>query len=100
MEFISKISFYVMFGISILVALFHFANAVYIPITAGGKGSESIILALAGIVACTGMYFAYQAVGTEVKYLSACGILGLCWLVMALELFIGFLFFNGPIHWQ
>ena len=100
MEFLAKLGFYGMFGISGLVCLFNLANSAYTATTAYGKTSESIILGLAGLLVALGMYFTYQQTVQAEKYLLGCGLLGLTWLVVIIELFVGFFFFNGPIHWQ
>ena len=100
MEFIAKLSYYLMFGLSVLVCLFNLANSAYTALSAYGKTSEALILGLAGMIIALGMYLTYQQTAAEQKYLLGCGLLGLTWLAVIIELFVGFFFFNGPIHWQ
>jgi len=100
MEFLAKLGFYGMFGISGLICLFNLANSAYTATAAYGKTSESIILGIAGLLIALGMYFTYHQTVHAEKYILGCGLLGLTWLVVIIELFVGFFFFNGPIHWQ
>ncbi|MBK9686505.1 MAG: hypothetical protein IPO65_01635 [Saprospiraceae bacterium] len=100
MEFLSKMTYYIMFGLSGLVCLFNCANALYTSTQSVGKTSEVIILLLGGILMAGGMYLTYNQTMAAEKYLLGCGLLGLTWLCVLIELFVGFFFFNGPIHWQ
>lgn len=100
MEFLAKMTYYIMFGLSGLVCLFNCANALYIASQPAEKLSEVIILLLAGLLTATGMYLTYLQVMPSEKYLLGCGLLGLTWLCVLIELFVGFFFFNGPLHWQ
>lgn len=100
MEFLSKLSFYAMFGISLLVCLFLLANSAYNFLAPYGKVSESLILGIGGLLTALGLYFTYQHAVPGDKFLYGCGLLALTWLAVIIELFVGYFFFNGPIHWQ
>ncbi|MBK6783281.1 MAG: hypothetical protein IPL63_17070 [Saprospiraceae bacterium] len=99
MDFISKSTFYVMFGISLLMVLFFFGSTIYGIQKANTKPVETIILAIAGILICTGSYLSYQVMNSGDNYVYGCGILGLTWLATILMVIIGFLVFV-PVHWQ
>lgn len=99
MEFLSKATFYIMYGISCLVALFFYANAAYTITNTPGKGKETLILLTGGILISIGLYLAYSIIKNGDRYLYGCGLLGLDWLI-TLIVVIGCFFTFVPIHWQ
>lgn len=99
MEFLSKAAFYVMYGISCLIALFFYANALYTITQTPGKGKDALILLVGGILISVGLYLAYETIKTNERYLYGCGILGLDWLITLVVVIVAFFTFV-PLHWQ
>jgi len=100
MEFLSKILYFVLFGLTCLLCLFFILSSINVLMDAYGKKSESIIMGLAGILVAIGLYISYQAIKDTDRYLYCSGILGITWLVVLGVVLIGLFFFNGPLRWQ
>lgn len=100
MDFIVKMVFYILYGLSCLLCMFFFFSAINELFYAYGKKSESIIMSLAGLIVATGLYFSYQIIKNSDRYLYCSGLLGICWLIAIVVVIIGLFFFNGPLHWQ
>jgi hypothetical protein len=99
-EDLLKVLYYVSLGISILLTLFYlfnFFDLVYDPYK---KTSEAIIFLVGFMMMLLGMFLAYKY-GYSVDFLwRAIGILVATCVISIIWIFVGLLFFNGPIHWQ
>jgi len=100
MEFLVKMLFYVLYGLTCLLCLFFFLSALNVLFDAYGKKSEVLIMSLAGIVVAIGLYISYQLIKDTDRYLYCSGLLGITWIVAIVFVLIGLFFFNGPLHWQ
>ena len=100
MEFLSKVLFFIMFGISILLTLYLVLGFVDILIDPYKKASEAIIMLIGGCILGVGLYIAYQNGYVPVNYGRGCIILIIAFFTALLTILIGLFFFNGPLHWQ
>ncbi|MBK8820775.1 MAG: hypothetical protein IPN49_17440 [Saprospiraceae bacterium] len=100
MDFLYKMAFYVMFGISCILIIYLSTHMVSIFLDAYGKKSEVVIILIGSIILGTGLFKAYLSIQTGDHFLFASGIIGLSWLVSLVVILIGLLFFNGPLKWN
>lgn len=99
MEFLSKAMCYVMFGITCLMTLFLFSNAIYTIMDAYGKKGEAIMMAIGSIMLSVTMYFVYQLIKNNSQFLYASGLLFGAWIITLIVIVGGILIFV-PLHWQ
>lgn len=99
MDFLSKMAFYIMYGISILIIVFFFGCAFFANKNTSTPIAEPIILSIGGIIMGLGLYLGYQAIQNTDKYLYGCGVLGLTWLAVLIIVIVCFWVFV-PIHWH
>lgn len=100
MEFLYKMAFYVMFGISCLVTFYLSIQMVSIFLDPYGRKSEVVIILIGLIILIAGVFKSYGLIQTNNQYLSGCGTIGMTWLVTLVVILIGLLFFNGPLKWN
>jgi uncharacterized protein YjeT (DUF2065 family) len=100
MEFLSKVCFFALFGISILLSIFLLMGFFDLLVDPYKKTSEAIIMLIGGCLLGVGLYIAYQYGYVPVNYVRGCIILIIAFITALLSVLIGLFFFNGPLHWQ
>lgn len=100
MEALSKLIYYVLFGINILLVLFTIVNFFSLSSDPSKKLSEAIIFLVSSIAIVAGLYLAYRFGYSNESYVKGCLILLGNFISGGMIIFVGLLFFNGPIHWQ
>jgi hypothetical protein len=100
MEFLSKVLFFALFGISILLTTYLVTMFFSVLLDPYKKSSEAIIIILGACFLGIGLYFAFQHGYLTANYLRGCFFLISAFVAALIVLVVGYLFFNGPIHWQ
>lgn len=100
MEALSKLIYYVLFGINILLVLFTIVNFFSLSSDPSKKLSEALIFLVSSIAIVTGLYLAYRFGYSNESYVKGCLILLGNFISGGMIIFVGLLFFNGPVHWQ
>jgi hypothetical protein len=100
MDFLFKVAFFVLFGLTCLIFLYLVMMTSSVALDPYGKRSEVVIMLIGATMLSVGLYFAYQQVKDSDKYLLGGGILVATWLGTLVTVLIGLFCFNGPIRWN
>ncbi|MBK8517210.1 MAG: hypothetical protein IPL55_13290 [Saprospiraceae bacterium] len=100
MEFVYKMAFYVMFGITVFIILYLMVGSISMIFDPYSKKMEIVYYLIGCTILGIGLYKSYNIIKISDEYMNSCGVLGITWIVTLVFIVITLLFFNGPFRWQ